>query len=73
MATASGSDEWQYDELSDILSYQEHSYRASDLLGGAFSNIELEYKLVGTYESVNGKFSQVLGNVAILDCNYVHE
>ncbi len=46
---------------------------ATDLLGDSLLDIELEFKLAATYESVNAKFSQVLGNVAIVDCHYIHE
>ena len=32
----------------------------------------MAYKVGGLYESVNGKFSKVFGNVAIVDCNTFH-
>lgn len=32
--------------------------------------LELPYTVTGTYSSNNGKFNKVLGNVAIVDCNY---
>lgn len=35
------------------------------------NNIELEFTIAGTYEDVGGKFSKILGNVAIVDCNYL--
>ena len=39
-------------------------------LGGETINIEMTFNVTGTYDEVNGKFSKVLGNVAIVDCNY---
>jgi len=32
----------------------------------------MEFTVVGTYESGNAKFGKVLGNVAIVDCHYMH-
>ena len=32
----------------------------------------MTYKIGGLYDEVNGKFSKVLGNVAIVDCNFFH-
>ena len=32
----------------------------------------MAFKVGGLYESVNGKFSKVFGNVAIVDCNTFH-
>ena len=45
-----------------------------DILG-ADSNIDpvvMQFNVTGTYSEIGGKFSKVLGNVAIVDCNYVH-
>lgn len=33
-------------------------------------DIQPVYTLAGTYDKTNGKFSQVFGNVAIVDCAY---
>ena len=35
-------------------------------------NLLMEYKIGGLYDGVNGKFSKVFGNVAIVDCNTFH-
>ena len=35
-------------------------------------NLHMPYKVAGTYDSINGKFSKVFGNVAIVDCNTFH-
>ena len=50
------------------------TYTADELIGegGIFDGVILEFKVVSTYKEVNGKFSQVLGNVAVVDCKYVH-
>ena len=32
--------------------------------------IEPVYTVAGTYDKSNGKFSQIFGNVAIVDCSY---
>ena len=35
-----------------------------------FDYVDLPYTIAGTYTDNNGKFNKVLGNVAIVDCNY---
>lgn len=34
------------------------------------SDAKLVYTVAGTYDKSNGKFSQIFGNVAIIDCAY---
>ena len=31
----------------------------------------ITYKIKGTYEDADGKFSEAYGNVVLVDCNYV--
>ena len=40
-----------------------------------FDNLDLvmNFTIGGTYDDVNGKFGKIYGNVAILDCHYIHE
>ena len=35
-----------------------------------FSEVSIEYEVVGTYDKTNGKFSAIFGNVGIVDCAY---
>ena len=43
-----------------------------ELLGiGEGSGWDLTYKIKGTYEEADGKFSEVYGNVVLIDCHYL--
>ena len=38
-----------------------------------WDDVILPYNVAGTYSENNGKFSQIYGNVAIVDCNYFYD
>ena len=38
-----------------------------------WDDVYLPYTVTGTYIENNGKFSQIYGNVAIVDCNYFYD
>ena len=38
---------------------------------GKGSGFNMTYKVKGTYEESGGKFSEVYGNVVLIDCDYV--
>ena len=36
-----------------------------------FEKVKVPYRVAGTYNLPNGKFSSAYGNVALIDCNYL--
>ena len=38
---------------------------------GDYSGFNLTYNVKGTYDTPSGKFSQIYGNVVLVDCDYI--
>ena len=53
----------EYDELG-------FPFEAFGLNSGSDLGYNFTYKLKDTYDDADGKFSEVFGNVVIIDCNY---
>ena len=62
-----------YNDNTKTFKYNGTEIAVKDIFrAGIDLDIEMNFKVTGTYDVANGKFSKVLGNVAIVDCHYLH-
>jgi hypothetical protein len=63
--------------LSTLFDYILHGDRSSEnavippIDPRLFESVKVPYRVAGTYDLPNGKFSSAYGNVALIDCNYL--
>ena len=60
----------QIEEIASYIPKEAQKYIIEDFIN--LLNLHMPFKVAGTYDSINGKFSKVFGNVAIVDCNTFH-
>ena len=66
------SDELVYNDNNNTYRHNGTEIVVNDILGAIDLDIVMNFNVTGTYDVADGKFSKVLGNVVIVDCNYLH-